>query len=353
MLCENMAAPDHLDGRFSSRNTLLMGNSKVPDPRFSPSSPSIYHNRMHDPFHNEKYTLDRSLLMQRNQYESGNLYRAEISNPARPRSFHYRHLQISSHGHHYASQRNDLLNVNNTLQFDKGYHSRSYSTLGKYPVQNIPQEPQVFMNRKAQHMEKSNWEPSMRFCSSFDSSSGIKFDHQMASFESPTGLCANTHLVARERHSLRETVSRSHASSDVSSGHLMNEHVSVPTELPFRIPSEERNWVTSAVDISNTTPMGYNMRNQEEEYRKTKQFKVLKFFRDALIEFVKDLLKPSWREGHLSKDSHKMIVKKAVEKVLGTLQPQQIPNDAESISQYFSISRPKITKLVEVKIYSL
>ncbi|XP_011043419.1 PREDICTED: protein FRIGIDA-ESSENTIAL 1 isoform X2 [Populus euphratica] len=78
-----------------------------------------------------------------------------------------------------------------------------------------------------------------------------------------------------------------------------------------------------------------------------KESKVLRHFRAALIDFVKDLLKPTWREGHLSKDAHNTIVKKTVEKVLSTLQPHQIPANVESIKQYLSSSQPKMAKLVE------
>ncbi|KAI3456240.1 hypothetical protein Pfo_012903 [Paulownia fortunei] len=75
--------------------------------------------------------------------------------------------------------------------------------------------------------------------------------------------------------------------------------------------------------------------------------KALKYFQSALIEFVKELVKPTWREGFLSKDAHKVIVKKAVEKVLSTLQPHQIPSTGESIKLYLSSSQPKLAKLVE------
>ncbi|XP_037492457.1 protein FRIGIDA-ESSENTIAL 1 isoform X4 [Jatropha curcas] len=75
--------------------------------------------------------------------------------------------------------------------------------------------------------------------------------------------------------------------------------------------------------------------------------RAVRHFRAALVDFVKELLKPTWREGHLSKDAHNTIVKKAVEKVLSTLQLHQIPTTMESIKQYLSSSQPKIAKLVE------
>ncbi|XP_075513712.1 protein FRIGIDA-ESSENTIAL 1-like [Primulina tabacum] len=75
--------------------------------------------------------------------------------------------------------------------------------------------------------------------------------------------------------------------------------------------------------------------------------KALKYFHAALVEYVKELVKPSWREGLMSRDAHKIIVKSAVDKVLSTLQPEQIPNTAESIKSYLSISQVKLSNLVE------
>lgn len=80
--------------------------------------------------------------------------------------------------------------------------------------------------------------------------------------------------------------------------------------------------------------------------------KALKYFQSALIEFVKELVKPTWREGFLSKDAHKLIVKKSVDKVLSTLEPHQIPSTGESIKLYLSSSQPKLAKLVEVSLFT-
>lgn len=78
-----------------------------------------------------------------------------------------------------------------------------------------------------------------------------------------------------------------------------------------------------------------------------KEPKAMRHFRAALVDNVKELLKPTWREGHLGKDDHNVIVKKAVDKVLSTLQSHQIPATMESVHQYLSSSQPKIVKLVQ------
>ncbi|XP_020573813.1 zinc finger CCCH domain-containing protein 36-like [Phalaenopsis equestris] len=81
--------------------------------------------------------------------------------------------------------------------------------------------------------------------------------------------------------------------------------------------------------------------------RNIKESKALKIFHTALVDFVKELLKPWWREGQLSKDAHKTVVKKSVEKVLSALHSHQIPSTQEAINQYLASSRQKILKLVD------
>ncbi|KAE8715177.1 protease-related family protein [Hibiscus syriacus] len=73
----------------------------------------------------------------------------------------------------------------------------------------------------------------------------------------------------------------------------------------------------------------------------------MRHFHAALVDLIKELLKPTWREGHLGKDAHNIIVKKAVDKVLGSIQPHQFPITFESAKQYLSSSQPKIARLVE------
>ncbi|GAU23623.1 hypothetical protein TSUD_386120, partial [Trifolium subterraneum] len=78
-----------------------------------------------------------------------------------------------------------------------------------------------------------------------------------------------------------------------------------------------------------------------------KETKALKFFRATLVDLVKELLKPFWHEGRVSKDAHVLIVKKSVDKVINTLEPHQIPITEDNAKQYVSSCRPKIAKLVQ------
>ncbi|KAI4371045.1 hypothetical protein MLD38_019321 [Melastoma candidum] len=78
-----------------------------------------------------------------------------------------------------------------------------------------------------------------------------------------------------------------------------------------------------------------------------RESRALRNFRVSLIELVKEILRPTWEKGLISKDVHNSIVKKSVEKVLNTLEPQSVPPSEELTKQYLSVNEPKIVKLIE------
>lgn len=86
------------------------------------------------------------------------------------------------------------------------------------------------------------------------------------------------------------------------------------------------------------------------EGKGSKESKSVRAFKFALVEFVKDLLKPAWKEGQISKEAYKNIVKKAVDKVTSTMQGTNIPQTQEKIEQYLSSSKPKLSKLVQAYV---
>ncbi|CAN8264868.1 unnamed protein product [Cochlearia groenlandica] len=72
----------------------------------------------------------------------------------------------------------------------------------------------------------------------------------------------------------------------------------------------------------------------------------MKLFKVVLTKFVKDLLKPSWRQGNMSKEAFKTIVKRVVEKVSNSMEGRHIPKSRAKIDRYIDSSRHKLTKLV-------
>lgn len=84
-----------------------------------------------------------------------------------------------------------------------------------------------------------------------------------------------------------------------------------------------------------------------DENKKSNDAKVLRAFKFALADFVKELLKPKWKESQINKETYKTIVKKVVDKVTGT-QKGNIPQSQEKIESFLSSAKPKLSKLVEV-----
>lgn len=74
--------------------------------------------------------------------------------------------------------------------------------------------------------------------------------------------------------------------------------------------------------------------------------KGIRMFKFAIAEFVKETIKPVWNEGRLSKEAHKTVVKKVVNKVVGVL-GTNIPQTQERIDQYLSYAKDKLHKLVQ------
>ncbi|EOA39761.1 hypothetical protein CARUB_v10008408mg [Capsella rubella] len=88
----------------------------------------------------------------------------------------------------------------------------------------------------------------------------------------------------------------------------------------------------------------------DENNKKEKDPKGMRAFKFALVEVVKELLKPAWKEGGMNKDAYKNIVKKVVDKVTGAIQSGNIPQTQEKIDHYLSASKPKLTKLVQAYV---
>ncbi|GMI99363.1 hypothetical protein HRI_003605600 [Hibiscus trionum] len=90
--------------------------------------------------------------------------------------------------------------------------------------------------------------------------------------------------------------------------------------------------------------------DRTDEGKKNKDGKGIRAFKFALAEFVKDLLKPTWKEGQIGKEAYKNIVKKVVDKVITTVQGTNIPQTPEKVDQYLSISKLKLDKLVQAYV---
>lgn len=82
--------------------------------------------------------------------------------------------------------------------------------------------------------------------------------------------------------------------------------------------------------------------------KRNRDSRSMRLFKIALADFAKEVLKPSWRQGNLSKEAFKTIVKKTVDKVAGAVPSHHVPKSQSRINQYVESSQRKLTKLVMV-----
>lgn len=88
--------------------------------------------------------------------------------------------------------------------------------------------------------------------------------------------------------------------------------------------------------------------DKADEIKKNNDGKSLRPFKFALAEFVKELLRPTWKEGHIKKEAYKTIVKNVVDKVIASVQSIHILQTKEKIDNYLSTAKPEILKLLQV-----
>ncbi|XP_024373661.1 uncharacterized protein [Physcomitrium patens] len=115
-------------------------------------------------------------------------------------------------------------------------------------------------------------------------------------------------------------------------------------------PEEPQNWSPGGGgDTNKDDKRGDKRDRRDKDHKSDKDHKVkgMTFLRTAVAEHVKETLKPTWREGQMSKEAFKTIAKKAVDKVLSAIKPHQVPTTEEKVEAYMMIARPKISKLVQ------
>ncbi|XP_020572890.1 uncharacterized protein LOC110019536 [Phalaenopsis equestris] len=104
------------------------------------------------------------------------------------------------------------------------------------------------------------------------------------------------------------------------------------------IPFDDGEINVGEIEISQVRSPGKSKKNRDS--------RSMRLFKIALADFAKEVLKPSWRQGNLSKEAFKTIVKKTVDKVAGAVPSHHIPKSQSKINQYVESSQRKLTKLV-------
>ncbi|XP_047338225.1 zinc finger CCCH domain-containing protein 38-like [Impatiens glandulifera] len=111
-------------------------------------------------------------------------------------------------------------------------------------------------------------------------------------------------------------------------------------------PDSEENKIGGEANLSSENG---NETNDEKKTRGNMKG-ILRAFKFALAEFVKKILKPKWKDGVISKDFHNAVVKKVVDKVMGSIPHARIPRSQERITNYLALSESKLDKLVKAYV---
>ncbi|XP_060968213.1 uncharacterized protein LOC115710497 isoform X1 [Cannabis sativa] len=141
-------------------------------------------------------------------------------------------------------------------------------------------------------------------------------------------------LHSKENNELEVAAAASTSSVDDEFGETADAEVGVVEDESHSDP----------VDFATTGEIETEMKTSGK--KKKKDSKSSKPFKIAIADFVKDVLKPSWRQGNMSKEAFKTIVKKTVDKVSGAMKGHQIPKSQAKIDHYINSSQRKLTKLV-------
>ncbi|XP_010497111.1 PREDICTED: zinc finger CCCH domain-containing protein 38-like [Camelina sativa] len=111
--------------------------------------------------------------------------------------------------------------------------------------------------------------------------------------------------------------------------------------------SQETGTPNSHNEVNSVHEGDDDMRKKSGEKTKERDSsRSMKLFKVVLTKFVKDLLKPSWRQGNMSKEAFKTIVKRVVDKVSTSMEGHRVPKSRAKIDRYIDTSRQKLTKLV-------
>ncbi|XP_027359624.1 uncharacterized protein LOC113868341 isoform X2 [Abrus precatorius] len=110
----------------------------------------------------------------------------------------------------------------------------------------------------------------------------------------------------------------------------------------------ENESLSNDVDVAKMTTgdVEINQIKSPGKRKKSKESRSMKLFKISIANFVKEVLKPSWQQGNMSKVAFKTIVKKTVDKVSGAMKGHRVPKSQAKISQYIDSSQRKLTKLV-------
>ncbi|KAG5041283.1 hypothetical protein GLYMA_05G190500v4 [Glycine max] len=159
------------------------------------------------------------------------------------------------------------------------------------------------------------------------------------------------------RSSIHINQEQGQSKQQVAPGQVLHQNVSktfIKPEPVVRFPKQRDPTCNSReqknVNATGGVSLAYFPNRQLVKNEHPVQLKGIHTFKFSLVEFVKELLNPTWKDGKITKEDYKAIVKKVTDKVIDTVQGAHIPQTQEKIDCYLSSSKSKLNKLVQAYV---
>ncbi|KAF0923363.1 hypothetical protein E2562_006271 [Oryza meyeriana var. granulata] len=235
--------------------------------------------------------------------------------------------------------------------FDKGGTSRSTLLVSSSP------QPVAALAEKLSPIKDEVWITSVPFVPSFNfpdfpggtSPSKSQYDPLVDSINPPKVESLNN----LKSSNISCSISSQHGDTNVIRGGSLEKPLTCADKLARNVSAKGSNEFAGLIsyDRGHSSSLDGDNRVKNCERKNDASLNNEKAdFRFHLVEHVKELVKPIWKEGNLSKDAHKLIVKKSVDKIFASLEPNQIPETEKAITTYITASAPKIEKLVKAYV---
>ncbi|XP_075514654.1 uncharacterized protein LOC142549549 [Primulina tabacum] len=125
---------------------------------------------------------------------------------------------------------------------------------------------------------------------------------------------------------------------------------------PLTVPEENSGRITNLLvgrkrveGLQKETEKG-NMVVAEVDESSSNKIKAVNAFKFVLIEHIRDVLKPYWKQGNLSRDAYKIILKKYVDKIIESIEASKFPKTKSDHQKHLSASKSKIFELIQAYV---
>lgn len=282
-----------------------------------------------------------------------------FSHPRQPPSYAMSPWNANTFGTHTFLDRNLDRRASISSSIQLGASPFSYYESGRLSRNHIYRDKEPVKYKT--NISSYDWEPSLPFCPSHDITrklllkeirhDPIHNDAEQNKVRGGLGKSSNSGQGSSMMNICMQSNNSEEAGELLTSVNVEDSEL-VKTKVQSEQKVDDSRKEQSELKIDESCKnIATDVKVKKEGHLQDKE-KALNHFQAALIEHVKDLVKPTWREGLMSKDAHKTIVRKSVDKVISTLQPEQVPSTPDSTKFYLTACHSKLAKLVEVSIFN-